>query len=100
LEGGLLFFGGGFWKKGKRRRRKLEGKIVLGNFYRGTVVAGNFGLGGQETARIPGAREPERLFLVGWEVNIQFQASIQASISASFQQAISAGRPSSSRGKF
>jgi hypothetical protein len=27
--------------------------------------------GGQETARIPGAREPERLFLVGWEVNIQ-----------------------------
>jgi hypothetical protein len=44
----------------------------LGKFYRGTVVAGNFGLGGQETARIPGAREPERLFLVGWEVNIQF----------------------------
>jgi hypothetical protein len=37
----------------------------------GTVVAGNFGLGGQETTRIPGAREPERLFLVGWEVNIQ-----------------------------
>jgi hypothetical protein len=54
------------------RRRKLEEQIVLGNFYRGTVVAGNFGLGGQETARIPGAREPERLFLVGWEVNIQF----------------------------
>jgi hypothetical protein len=31
----------------------------------------NFGLGGQETTRIPGAREPERLFLVGWEVNIK-----------------------------
>jgi hypothetical protein len=31
----------------------------------GTVVAGNFGLGGQETARIPRARELERLFLVG-----------------------------------
>jgi hypothetical protein len=55
----------------------LEGKIVLGNSYRGiAIVAGNFGLGDQETARIPGAREPERLFLVGWEVNIQFQASI------------------------
>jgi hypothetical protein len=38
----------------------------------GTVVAGNFGLRGQETARIPRARESERLFLVGWEVNIQF----------------------------
>jgi hypothetical protein len=32
------------------------------------VVARNFGLGGQETVRIPGARESERLFLVGWEV--------------------------------
>ena len=36
-----------------------------------TVVARKFGLRGQETARIPGAREPERLFLAGWEVNIQ-----------------------------
>jgi hypothetical protein len=40
----------------------------------GTVVAGNFGLRGQETARIPGTREPERLFLVGWEVNIQLDS--------------------------
>jgi hypothetical protein len=32
-------------------------------------VAGNFGLRGQETVRNPGAREPERLFLVGWEDN-------------------------------
>jgi hypothetical protein len=45
--------------------------MVFGKLSQGTVVAGNFGLGGQETARIPGAREPERLFLVGWEVNIQ-----------------------------
>jgi hypothetical protein len=43
----------------------------LGKLSQGTVVAGNFGLRGQETARIPGARESERLFLVGWEVNIQ-----------------------------
>jgi hypothetical protein len=62
---------------GNSEREREEGgnwrtKIVLGNFYRDTAVAGNFGLGGQETARIPGAKEPERLFLVGWEVNIQF----------------------------
>jgi hypothetical protein len=35
-------------------------------------VARNFGLESQETTRIPGAREPERLFLAGWEENIQF----------------------------
>jgi hypothetical protein len=46
--------------------------LFFGNSHRDIVVAGNFGLGGQETARIPGAREPERLFLVGWEVNTQF----------------------------
>jgi hypothetical protein len=50
---------------------KLGEPIILETLT-GTVVAGNFGLRGQETARIPGAREPERLFLVGWEVNIQF----------------------------
>jgi hypothetical protein len=44
----------------------------LGKLSQGTIVAGNFGLGGQETARIPGARELKRMFLVGWEVNIQF----------------------------
>jgi hypothetical protein len=38
----------------------------------GTTVAWNFGLRGQETARIHGARYLERLFLVGWEVNIHF----------------------------
>jgi hypothetical protein len=52
------------------RRWKLEEQIVLGRFYKNTVVTGNFGLGGQETARIPGARESKRLFLVGCEVNI------------------------------
>jgi hypothetical protein len=78
LERGLFVLGkiGGRRRKEeilkeRGRRRKLEEQIVLGKFYRGTAVAGNFGLGGQETARIPGAREPERLFLVGWEVNIQ-----------------------------
>ena len=47
------------------------GEMVFGELSQGTAVAGNFGLGGQETARIPGAREPKRLFLVGREVNIQ-----------------------------
>jgi hypothetical protein len=81
LERGLFVLG----KLGKKKEEEIlkergreggnwKNKIVLGNFYRGTVVAGNFGLGGQETARIPGARELERLFLVGWEVNIQFWA--------------------------
>ena len=32
-------------------------------------VAGNLGLEGQEIVRNPGAREPDRLFLAGWEVN-------------------------------
>jgi hypothetical protein len=80
LERGLFFVLGkigGRRRQGRnseKRRKKEEigGKDCFGDFYRGTVVAGNFGLGGQETARIPGAREPERLFLVGWEVNIQF----------------------------
>jgi hypothetical protein len=44
----------------------------LGELSHGTVVARNFGPEGQETIRILGAREPKRLFLVGWEVNIQF----------------------------
>jgi hypothetical protein len=71
LGEGSSFIWDKLWKRGKRRR-KLGEHIVLGNSYRGTIVAGNFGLGGQETARIPGARYPKRLFLVGWEVNIQF----------------------------
>jgi hypothetical protein len=35
----------------------------------GARVARNFGLEGQEIVRNPEAREPERLFLVGWEFN-------------------------------
>jgi hypothetical protein len=43
--------------------------------WRHTRLAGcwDFGLGGQETARIPGAREPERLFLAGWEETLSFR---------------------------
>jgi hypothetical protein len=33
----------------------------------------NFELWSEETARILGAREHEKVFLVGWEVNIQFE---------------------------
>jgi len=36
----------------------------------GIAVARNFGLGARETTRIPGARDPKRLFLVDWEVNV------------------------------
>jgi len=46
------------------------GKIGhFGNSHRAPLL-----LGGQETARITGAREPEKLFLVGWEVNIQLSS--------------------------
>jgi len=40
----------------------------------GACVAENFGLGGQETVRNPVARESDRFFLAGWEVN-QFRRS-------------------------
>ena len=43
-------------------------------------VAGNFGLRGQETVRNIGARDPDRLFLAGWEVN-QFWEELQNNIS-------------------
>jgi hypothetical protein len=43
----------------------------------GTIVTGKFGLEGQETARIPGARESKRLFLVGWKVNIQLEILVK-----------------------
>jgi hypothetical protein len=49
----------------------------------GARVAGNFGLGGQETVRNPGAREPERLFLAGWEVN-QFGQDSSTSVQLQF----------------
>ena len=52
----------------------------------GAPVAGNFGLGGQETIRNPRARELNRLFLAGWEVS-QFWAKLQ--LGAEFQNNIS-----------
>jgi hypothetical protein len=45
--------------------------MVFGKLSQGTIVVVNFGLMGQETARMPIDRKPERLFLFGWEVNIQ-----------------------------
>jgi hypothetical protein len=47
------------------RRRILGNRLVFGNSHRDTIVAGNFGLTGQETTTIPGAMESKRLFLVG-----------------------------------
>jgi hypothetical protein len=53
-------------KIGRGRRRRIGNSfwlqqvfltVFLEDSHRGTVVAGNFGLGGQETVRIPGARE-------------------------------------------
>jgi hypothetical protein len=49
--------------------------------YRGASVAGSFGLGGQESLRNPGAREPDRLLLAGWEVS-RFWAEHQAELTA------------------
>ena len=46
--------------------------LFFWNSHRDTIVAGNFVLEGQETARILGARKLERLFLFGSEVNIYF----------------------------
>jgi hypothetical protein len=77
LEGGSFFWGkfgeegGGRNSEGDREEGGNWKNNCFGELSQGTVVAGNFGLGGQETTRIPGARELERLFLVGWEVNIQ-----------------------------
>jgi hypothetical protein len=36
---------------------------------RGHRVARGFGHGGQDSFRFPGAREPDRLLLAGWEVS-------------------------------
>jgi hypothetical protein len=59
-------------ERGREEEENWKNRLFWGSSYRGTVVDGNFGLKSQETARIPRARESERLFLVGWEVNIQF----------------------------
>jgi hypothetical protein len=50
------------------------------NCCRGHQVAGSFGLGGQESSRNPGAREPDRLLLAGWVVS-RFWAGFGQSIS-------------------
>jgi hypothetical protein len=79
--------GGGEWEEDMRGQRH-SGRGTFGNFgerkhfseirdcifwfvffwfgvwvdcYRGASVAGSFGLGGQESSRNPGAREPDRL---------------------------------------
>jgi hypothetical protein len=52
---------------------------LVGGLLQGAPIAGNFGLRGQETVRNPGAREPDRLFLAGWEVS-QFWAELQAEL--------------------
>jgi hypothetical protein len=49
----------------KDRGGGVNWKNCFGELSHGIVIAGNFGLEGQETTRIPKAREPERLFLVG-----------------------------------
>jgi hypothetical protein len=49
------------------------GSLALGAFGEseagGTGFAGGFGHGGQDSFRFPGAREPDRLLLAGWEVS-------------------------------
>jgi hypothetical protein len=57
----------------------LRNLLEFGGLLQGAPVAGSFGLGGQETVRNPGAREPDRLFLAGWEVS-QFWAELQAEL--------------------
>jgi hypothetical protein len=61
---GLLEFWGkeAFWRLGT----VFSGFVffwfgVWVDCYRGASVAGSFGLGGQESSRNPGAREPDRL---------------------------------------
>jgi hypothetical protein len=45
--------------------------VILRSSHRALVLLGILGSRARKPARIPGARELERLFLVGWEVNIQ-----------------------------
>jgi hypothetical protein len=49
------------------------------NHCRGHRVAGGFGHGGQDSFRFPGAREPDRLLLAGWEVSRFGQSWVSAS---------------------
>jgi hypothetical protein len=57
----------------------LLGFAVLVNHCRGHRVAGGFGHGGQDSFRYPGAREPDRLLLAGWEVSRFGQSLVSAS---------------------
>jgi hypothetical protein len=57
----------------------LLGSAVLVNHRRGHRVAGGFGHGGQDSFRFPGAREPDRLLLAGWEVSRFGQSWVSAS---------------------
>jgi hypothetical protein len=52
---------------------------LVGGLLQGAPVAGNFGLGGQETVRNPKSRESDRLFLVDWEVS-RFWAELRADL--------------------
>jgi hypothetical protein len=74
--GDIFFYGKvrkfGEEEGGREETTVLVATVLLEDSYWGTFVARNFGLKGQETVSIPGAREPERFFLVGWEVNTQF----------------------------
>jgi hypothetical protein len=49
------------------------------NHCRGHRVAGGFGHGGQDSFQYPGAREPDRLLLAGWEVSRFGQSLVSAS---------------------
>jgi hypothetical protein len=74
FERALLILGGreNFWREEIVLEHFSRGRdwktvfLVLGlrnllDCYRGASVAGSFGLGGQESLRNPGAREPDRL---------------------------------------
>jgi hypothetical protein len=77
-----LFFGGGDFGGGSIIWRLEDCIFLVLNLvdcYRGASVAGSFGLGGQESLRNPGAREPDRLLLAGWEVSrfwVEHQAEL------------------------
>jgi hypothetical protein len=62
--GGHCIFGWGIFSS--------VGSLVLGVFVNHCTlhrVVGGFGHGGQDSLRYPGAREPDRLLLVGWVVS-------------------------------
>jgi hypothetical protein len=74
-RGGSLFLEGGSILKGDWISVWIfsgVGSFDIGSFsepLQGHRVAGGFGHGGQDSFRYPGAREPDRLLLAGWEVS-------------------------------